>query len=444
MPRALFSVTPFDGMCDLAARLARLGWSFVATGAARLALEESGLEAMDVAEFNGVAESFEFPPTLHPRLERALTGEAAERIDLVFDIPYGLEVGNDVGGRTLLALAAKGDRLVASSPGDLEMLIAHLEQGAIPEDLRRRLRAGVNLEIGRHFLRLTEMADPDKHLAVDVTWHAALANGENPYQVPAWLGRSPGADPLALTRFVRLSGEEPCYTNLADLDAILTALARIHAGLCRNAGRAPHIAIAAKHGNPCGIGVDWCDPKAAVEKALWGHPQAVWGGEFICNFAVDGAIGRMLCSSQARHDSLGSARWMLHVIAAPHWTEDAVAALSGNPVRKLLVNASLAAPTLDPAMQFRQVRGGALVQPPPSYVLDLGEVCWDAYPIDDPGRRTDLILAWAAVFSAAMGGNEVALVKDGQLIGIGGGPATVDAARAAAGMAASNRHDTAG
>jgi phosphoribosylaminoimidazolecarboxamide formyltransferase/IMP cyclohydrolase len=95
-------------------------------------------------------------------------------------------------------------------------------------------------------------------------------------------------------------------------------------------------------------------------------------------------------------------------------------------------------------MQFRQVRGGALVQPPPSYVLDLGEVCWDAYPIDDPGRRTDLILAWAAVFSAAMGGNEVALVKDGQLIGIGGGPATVDAARAAAGMAASNRHDTAG
>ncbi len=115
--RALLSVAAGDGLVELAADLAELGCEIVATNAAHHALCAAGIASIDVARFNGVDEDFEFPPTLHPRMERALTGaaDASSRIDLVFDIPYGIETGNDVGGLTLLALAAKGRRLPVAS-----------------------------------------------------------------------------------------------------------------------------------------------------------------------------------------------------------------------------------------------------------------------------------------------------------------------------------------
>lgn len=441
MPVALFSVAPFEGMVDLAARLAVLGWRFVATADAARALQAVGLPAIDVAQFNGVDEAFAFPPTLHPRMEAALSGESEPRIDLVLDIPYSLDQGDDVGGHTLLALGAKGKRLVATSPADLAAIVEQLEStGRVEEKMRDKLIAQANLAIARHYLAVA--AGAGKVAAITVRHVRDLANGENPYQIPAWLGSADDADELALPAFEQLTGEAPCFTNLADLDAILATLARLHQACLAEFGRAPAIAIAAKHGNPCGAGVSWDDPASALEKALWGDPTAVWGGELLCNFAIDAQLAARLHADAKRERTCGNAHWMLHVVGAPAWTAEAVAVLSSNPARKLFANPALAAPAPSRELHVRPVRGGALVEPPPSYILRFADAEWSARP--DAPTRIDLIVAWACAFSAMAGGNEVALAHDGQLIGLGGGPSTVVAIRHALAAARDNGHATGG
>jgi len=112
---ALFSLNePSDGL-EFAPRLLGLGWKIVATQNVAPCFAESGIQAGDVSHFLSVKESYPFSPTLHPKTELALTTTSTTAIDLVFDITYPLDKGNDVGGHTLLALAAKGNRIVVSN-----------------------------------------------------------------------------------------------------------------------------------------------------------------------------------------------------------------------------------------------------------------------------------------------------------------------------------------
>lgn len=48
----------------------------------------------------------------------------------------------------------------------------------------------------------------------------------------------------------------------------------------------PYIAVAGKHGNPCGAAIDWENPARAIKKALFGDPLAVMGGEVVVNFPI--------------------------------------------------------------------------------------------------------------------------------------------------------------
>ena len=55
-----------------------------------------------------------------------------------------------------------------------------------------------------------------------------------------------------------------------------------------------------------------------------------------------------------------------------------------------------------------------------------------------------LITAWSVAYSSFHGGNEVTLAKDGKLIGVGGGPSTVEAAETAVNRALARGHDARG
>ena len=439
MKRALFSACDARGIVEFAMPLTAWGWSIIATGETVKALAEAGVKSEDSRDFVQEHRDYPFPPTLHPKMESALTQDVPYRIDLVYDVPYPPSEGNDVGGRTLLALAAKGGRIVAYTSEDMRLVVDGLRADkaheSIPSKLRQELIDKANAHVAGHYMNLARRGEYDGLIGKSVL---KLASGENPYQVPAHLYAVDGVDDLALSRFKSLTNSVPCYTNLADTDSVLHAMCLAAEAFRLNRNGVPYIAAAAKHGNPCGMVVDWNSPANAVEKALWGNPMAVWGGEFMANFRITGELAEGLYEDKRRGERGGS-KWMLDVVAAPEFEDEAVEVLGRRPVSKLLTNPALNEPKLpEDELGIRHVRGGFLRQPLQNYVLDLRERKLDNGVVDS------LIIAWCVAYSSFHGGNEVSLAKDRHLIGVGGGPSTVEAAQTAVSRARNIGHGTEG
>ena len=150
--------------------------------------------------------------------------------------------------------------------------------------------------------------------------------------------------------------------------------------------------------------------------------------DFICNFPVKEDLAKLLYASDIRNKVLGSKYWMLDVVVAPSISSESVTILSQRKERKLFSNESLADPKpFDSAWSIRPIRGGFLRQRPASYILDFEKIELKGSNFSEEIFGS-LILAWAVSWSSNLGGNEVSFVKDLQLIGSGGGPATIIAA----------------
>lgn len=441
-PLALISCFEPEGIERIAAALLDVGFDLLASDESATPIAAAGLAVTRIAEFTDEHEDFGFPPTLHPRIEAALTGTAGPRIELVFVRPYPAGIGNDVGGRTLLMLAVKGERVAASTTEQMRDVLDELaSEGRVSDALRVRLATEVCVEAAGHFAAQAPSGGVRRVVFADFA--EELSEGENPYQRPARRYATASDDPLALTRFVRRSGQPPCFTNLADADAILHTAGLLAAACRRNLDAVPALCIAAKHGNACGIGVSWDDPAEAIERALWGAPQAIWGGEVATNFAIDAHLARRLHGSDARQARCGGAHWMLDLVLAPDFDDAAVAVLGQRPMRKLMANPALRAPTPSSAEHWRMIRGGWLSQPAADYVLDLAAT-GKASAALTPSQVLALCIAWAAAFGSSLGGNEIAIARDGALLAAGGGPSTVEAARSALDRCAARGHDCRG
>ncbi|MBA4318685.1 MAG: hypothetical protein C0412_09810 [Flavobacterium sp.] len=271
-----------------------------------------------------------------------------------------------------------------------------------------------------------------------------LKSGENPYQGPAYLCKNLDIKTggYSLVKLKKVSGETPCYTNLVDLNNILQTSFLVSRAFEKHYQKVPYISIAAKHGNPCGLSIDWERPEKSVKQALWGNAQAIWGGEFILNFKVTKAIAKVLYESQKRKDRLGKSKWMLDIIAAPEIDEAAKKLLGKRKRTKVYTSNSLYRPEMPKNYQMiKSVLGGYLIQPPNNYILDFSHLEWTKEQ-PDKDVINSIIIAWATAYSSFHGGNEIALARDNQLIGVGGGPSTVEAAKIAIWRAQENSHLT--
>ena len=438
---AFFSLhKPNDGL-NFASKLLDLDWIVLITPNMSSTFSQSGIQAEEISNFLGIQETYPFPPTLHPRMELALTTLKTRTIDLVFDTTYPLSEGNDVGGHALLALAAKGNRIVVSNRKDMAAVIQQLLQNEnkIEADLRERLIAQAYEKNSRHYQELTNHKEPNK-----AKLSHELAEGENPYQVPAHLLASLDSDDLCLNQFNQLSGENPCFTNMADIDSLVKLMCVLVETFLKNEHKVPYITIAAKHGNPCGLSLSWDTPEETIDGALFGNPRAIWGGEVITNFVISGEIGNKLFQSQKRNEVFGNSYWMLDLVAAPEFQQDAIHILGKRKSRKLFQNPTLFNPTLDSApWAYRPVRGGYLRQPPNHLLLNLEE--FPNLPSNMGKVLIDsVVVAWAVAWHSNHGGNEVSLVKDRNLLATGGGPSTVDAIMTALQRAKTCEHNLVG
>jgi phosphoribosylaminoimidazolecarboxamide formyltransferase/IMP cyclohydrolase len=330
----------------------------------------------------------------------------------------------DIGGPTMMRSAAKGRRIVVVEANDREKVIQWLKKGEPNrEEFISNLVAKAEAVVADYCLISARYHSAGKYEGMVVREILTCKYGENAYQAPAGLYGEQIIihDPLSLTEFKVMAGTAPSYNNLADVDRLLQTITHIAAGFDVNFGEAPKIAVGVKHGNPCGAAVA-DEPLEAIKKMLEGDLRAIFGGLVMINFPVDEKLAEILLTHK-----MDKGRRLLDGIIAPSFTSEAIELLKrkGDKCR-FMVNpalASLSKNSLDNHKRFRYVRGGFLVQPNYTFILDFKTATDKSarYSSDElpDVQKSDLLLAWA--IGSTSNSNTVTIVKDNQLLGNGVG-----------------------
>jgi len=420
--RALLSVYDKEGLAELGAGLADLGWELLASGNTAAALADAGIAHRAVSDVTGAPEILGGRvKTLHPAIhggilaDRSVPGHVAdleaqgiEPIDLVvcnlypFSSDPSVEL-IDVGGPTMVRAAAKNFAHVgvvvspAEYPGVLDELRT---RGALSDDTRRRLARAAFAHTAAYDAAIVGWLDDGAGLpeTLHLTLERAeiLRYGENPHQHGARYrvaGRATWWDAMEQHAGAALS-----YLNIFDTDAAWRLVHELAAD-----GGGPSVAII-KHANPCGAAVA-ADLAEAYRLALDCDPTSAFGGVV----AIGGPIDADLAE----------------VIAAGPQADVIVATAIDQAARERLVTRRkatrlLSAPAPEAAgPQVRTIGNSALVQEADSLLARLSDwqVVTKTQPTEEQWR--DLVLAWRVC--ARTSSNAIVVVTGGQAVGIGAG-----------------------
>lgn len=468
---ALLSVYDKTGIAEFAKGLHELGWNIISSGGTAKVVAEAGVPVTDVAELvGGEAILGHRVVTLSREVHSGLLADAdkpedlaelKERgipfIDLVAVDMYPLEEeiasGNatlasviektDIGGPTMLRAGAKARRIVLSRASQRSEVLQWLTDGKPDEKaFRDKLCAVAEYECARYILISAKY-----HGGEDVAgWIgqrvAPTKYGENPWQTPAGLyaDNRVAADPLGLDQFTHQKGWELSYINETDMHRLLQTLTHVAAGFEVNFGKVPSVAVGVKHGNACGAGV--ADTAVeAVQKMLEGDEIAIFGGVVMINGPIDTDVAAALMT---HHMPEGQNR-LLDGVVGSEVTPEAMEILSRAKLR-IVTNpalANLSKDTLETTPILRNVRGGMLVQPNYTFVVDYSADYMEQHGDLSDQAKKDMLLAWAV--GSTSNSNTICIVKDGRMLGNGVGQQDrVGAAKLAVTRATSRDHDVTG
>lgn len=430
--RALVSVSDKTGLIDFVKKLVDAGVEIISTGGTKKAIENAGLPVMSVSEVTGFPEILDGRvKTLHPAIHGGLLAVRGKKahmdaiaehgirpIDFVIvnlypfketiskpDVAYDEAVENiDIGGPSMLRSAAKNHKsvTVVCDPSDYDLVAENLDDNAeVPFELKQKLAAKVfrhtaayDALIADYFTKKTGEVFPEK-LTITYEKKQALRYGENPHQMAAFYGE-PIENESTIAAAKQLHGKELSYNNIRDADAALGIVKEF---------RQP-AAVAVKHMNPCGIGIGET-VNEAYDKAYEADPVSIFGGIVALNREVDKALAEKLHSI------------FLEIIIAPSYSEEALAVLEKKKnIRLLQVKFT---DDHQDFVQYTSVRGGMLVQDLDTKgyedIKDNLKVVTERKPTDD--ELKSLAFAWTIVKHVKS--NAIALVKDGLMVGMGGG-----------------------
>ncbi|HXW32246.1 MAG TPA: bifunctional phosphoribosylaminoimidazolecarboxamide formyltransferase/IMP cyclohydrolase PurH, partial [Acidimicrobiales bacterium] len=156
--------------------------------------------------------------------------------------------------------------------------------------------------------------------------------------------------------------------------------------------------------NPCGAAVA-AGLVAAYELALQGDPLSAFGGVVAVGGPVSAAVAEAIAGGP-----------QADVIIAPSFAEEAVERLVA---RRKATRLLAAGPPETPGRQFRSLGSSVLVQDPDRFVAarDTWKVVTKASPTETQWR--DLAVAWRVCGRTSS--NAIAVVTDGQAVGVGAG-----------------------
>ncbi|MGA2302610.1 MAG: bifunctional phosphoribosylaminoimidazolecarboxamide formyltransferase/IMP cyclohydrolase [Acidimicrobiales bacterium] len=436
--RALLSVYDKEGLVELAQGLSELGWELVASGNTAAALAGAGIAHLSVADVTGSPEMLGGRvKTLHPKIHGGiladrdepshladLEAQGIEPIDLVVSNLYPFSSDPsieliDIGGPSMVRGAAKNHAYVGivTSPGDYPLVLDELRRsGSLSDATRRRLARAAFAHTAAYDAAIVAWLDaggpapvegadaaeealgdvlaPTLHLTLERT--GLLRYGENPHQRGARY-RTAGASSW-WDEVHQYGGKELSYLNLFDGDA---AWRLVHE-LAGDAGK-PAVAII-KHANPCGAAV--ADSLVtAYERALECDVQSAFGGVV--------AIGGVVTEGLADAIAAGP---QADVVIASSYEPAALEKLTARRKATRL----LSGPAPEKAVrQLRSLGSSVLVQDIDEFVVPRAD--WTVVTTRPPTEDEwgDLVLAWRVCGRTTS--NAIAIVNNGQAVGVGAG-----------------------
>ncbi len=439
--RALVSTYDKTGLVPLCKALVAANVEIISTGNTARFLQENNIPVVDVETITGFPEILDGRvKTLHPHvfagiLARRNMNSHIETLKVLEIDPIDIVVVNlypfekimnapgatladcieniDIGGPTLLRAAAKNfDHVVAlSDPSQYEAFINNLVTKLGSSLDERRDLAG---------FAFSKTAAYDQAISA---WFSRkhLRYGENPHQKAAVIASGHGDVPLA--RAFSLQGKELSYNNLLDANAAISTLRWLVSDQkCCGA-------VIVKHGNPCGAALGTTSHDAIV-KAFASDPLSAFGGIVATSQTVDEQVAQELKNR------------FVELVIAPAFAPEARAILEvKKDLRLIEMPTLLSAPWAKESV--RSILGGYLIQDVDIPSPDKEQ--WQVVSAKQPTgtQETDMRLANSLV--ATCHSNAIAVVRNGQLIGVGAGQTSrVDAVKIAIAKAREHGHDLQG
>jgi phosphoribosylaminoimidazolecarboxamide formyltransferase/IMP cyclohydrolase len=429
------------GIVEIGKRLKRLKYRIFASHGTTKVLREAGLRCTDISTITGRKPILNHKVVslngdLHGGCLAYTPEEIAEleklclvKFDLVYIHYYPLhsviakpgvtyeEILDawDVGGPSMTMSAAKGNRIIATDPAEMNHVLNQLEKyGEISAEERRRLVAKAVHTVITYYMPLATYLSDGQYQYLAGKLAIKCKYGENPWQTPAALFATDNDDPLALHRFDLVEGADPSYINFTDFNRCLQAMTHVIAAFRVNRIKAKYFAVIVKHGNA--IGASYGNSKTEViKKTLAGNPRAAWGGILITNFTIGEAEAELL-----RTYLIKKQQRILDGVLTPAITIGAISILKrAQGLCRIMINKELRNPALDVSTIIHTVRGGFLRQPNFEYVFNFKHDKVDQYGRLARRKKTDLLLAWALCSTSSS--NTITIVNNCMLIGNGTG-----------------------
>ena len=428
--RVLISVTDKTGIVEFARALSELGAEIVSTGGTARSIREAGVPVADVAEITGFPEMLDGRvKTMHPKVlggvlamrskdahMAALAEHGIRPVDMVVvnlyrfeetaakaDAPLEELIENiDIGGPTMIRSAAKNyqDVAVVVSPADYPAILEELRRGSLSLDTKWRLALKAFRTTAAYDSAITARLDPalmPDTLVMGAHKLMDLRYGENPHQAAAWYGER---------RAQQVHGKELSYNNIVDMDAAWQLV---------NEFPQPATAII-KHTNPCGC-AEQATLAESYRKAFESDPVSAFGGVVAFNRPVDEETARE------------AAKTFLEVIAAPGYSEEALAVLTA----KKNLRVMKMAPGLDSAV-VKSVTGGFLVQTADDIKFERSGAVVKTSRAPSDEEWEALEFGWRV--AKHVKSNAIVYARAGQTVGVGAGQMSrVDSVRIGASKA---------
>jgi phosphoribosylaminoimidazolecarboxamide formyltransferase/IMP cyclohydrolase len=418
MKTALVSVSDKTGIVEFAQNLVKLGWRIVSTGGTYRLLAENNVENLvKVIDFTGSPEGLDgriktLTPAVfggilnlrnNPEHQKFCTDNNIEHLDMVvvnlypFKSTYYDQDASDadkvekidIGGPSMIRAAAKNYEFCASvvDPADYDQIITELdENGDLTLQTKKNL-AAKTFEMTAHY-----------DLLIAKFWNEyagkmPLRYGENPHQKASVI-TDPFTDGMDLVNAKILNGKPMSYNNFNDANGAIELAASFDE---------PFAAVF-KHACPCCAAVG-TDIEDAFTRAMEdGDTQAAFGGILAFNRIVTKSVAEKCIT------------FFNEIILAPGYEPEALEILKQKKnVRVIELNELRQTPDIS----VRKIRGGTLLQDTDIKTITVDDLSYATTQKPTETQLQDMLLAWKLV--KVVKSNAIVVVKNGAMIGHGGG-----------------------
>ncbi|MCL2421794.1 MAG: bifunctional phosphoribosylaminoimidazolecarboxamide formyltransferase/IMP cyclohydrolase [Defluviitaleaceae bacterium] len=430
MKYALISVSDKTHVTILAHDLVKIGYTVISTGGTATTLTAAGIAVTSIEDITQFPECMDGRlKTLHPRISGGLLGvrdnpehastmteHKIPAIDiLVVNLyPFKATISKpnhtleeaieniDIGGPTMIRAGAKNHKFVAvvTNPADYEELVHRAAKDKLDEDYRYRLAAKAFRHTAAYDAHISRYLSPEAFpddLTLTFRKHSDMRYGENPHQAAAYyVGDSQGSIENAQI----IHGKALSFNNIADAHAAVA--------LVREFPDQP-VCVAVKHATPCGVAVGNSIFEAYIATYMC-DPTSIFGGIVAFNREVD------------KNTALKMNDIFLEVIIAPAFSPEALKVLTTKKNLRLLVLPALSNATnadSAPALEFKSVGGGLLIQE--SDASDISKEDHTVVTKNAPSQAAMADLVFGMKVVKHVKSNAIVVVKDGCLLGQGGG-----------------------